>query len=93
MKTRVILLLVLVLLLMLTGVVLAQSEPPRQSHLWYQVEQITLTGNGYHLLTRTWQFQKQTSGGGYHLQSLNVPDLRGNGCCCTYLPCQWQSAP
>lgn len=93
MKTHIILFVALVLLLVLAGVVLAQSGPPRQPHQWYSMEQATLVGRNYNLVSRVWQFDTQASGGDYRLQSLNTPDLRGNGCCCTFLPCQWHNSP
>jgi hypothetical protein len=31
--------------------------------------------------------QGSASGGGYRLLGPASPTLRGNGCCCTYLPC------
>ena len=33
------------------------------------------------------QVEGSTSGGGYRLLGPASPTLRGNGCCCTYLPC------
>lgn len=94
MKSKLILLVALVILLVLAGGVLAQPNPSSSPHSaqWYSVEQSTLTGNNYHLASRVWQFDPQASGGDYRLQSLTTPDLRGNGCCCTFLPCQWRNA-
>jgi hypothetical protein len=44
-------------------------------------------GGGYRLTGLAWQFSGIASGGKYRLLGPAAPALRGNGCCCTYLPC------
>lgn len=94
MKSRITLLVALVFLLALAGAALAQSDssPSLQPDRWYRIEPSTLTGNSYQLASRAWQFDSALAGGDYHLQALSAPDLHGNGCCCTFLPCQWLDA-
>jgi hypothetical protein len=43
-----------------------------------------LSGGRYHLTSAAWQV---SSGGGYYLVGPASPGIRGDGCCCTYLPC------
>ena len=45
------------------------------------------SGGGYRLTVLAWQVEGSASGGGYRLLGPASPTLRGNGCCCTYLPC------
>ena len=77
----------LVCVLLLAGVVLAQSGGGSDSSTWYTVEQGTASGMGYCLTSQGWRVSGMASGGGYHLLSPAVPELRGSGCCCTYIPC------
>jgi hypothetical protein len=73
-------------LLLLGTVALAQSgghDPPT----WYSVEQGVASGGGYRLTSLNWQASGTVSGAGYRLLGPTSPTLRGNGCCCTWLPC------
>jgi hypothetical protein len=73
------------LLLISTGV-LAQPgghDPPVR----YTVVQGTASGGDYHLTSLTWRVSGTASGVGYRLLGPVSTLLRGNGCCCTYLPC------
>ncbi len=88
MKTQTVALvfLAVVVLLLLGGVALAQSGE-RSPTVWYAVQHGTVSGSGYHLTSSAWQVSGTASGTGYHLLSPASPTLRGNGCCCTFLPC------
>ena len=79
MKQRVILVVVVVMLL-LTGVTLAHAD--RQ----YTVQSGTSSGQGYRLIGTSWQVSGTASGGDYLLLQPAATELRGSGCCCTYLP-------
>jgi hypothetical protein len=75
--------------LLVTGA-LAQSIGP------YQVEGGMISGEGYRLTTANWQVSGAASGGGYRLLATEgraAPELRGSGCCCTYLPCVLRQSP
>ena len=86
MKTRAAILVAIVALLLLGTVALAQSGGPAPS-TWYTVEQGAASGGGYRLTVLAWQVEGSASGGGYRLLGPASPTLRGNGCCCAYLPC------
>ena len=62
----------------LTGT-LSQSDAPTLSGGHYQVTDMTLRNTQ----SNAWS----ASGGRYHLQGPASPQLTGNGCCCTFLPC------
>jgi hypothetical protein len=86
MKTRTIILVATVALLFLGSVALAQTgghDPP----ILYTVEQGAASGRGYRLTSLGWEVSGIASGGDYRLLGPASPTLRGNGCCCTYLPC------
>jgi len=83
---RKIIFLTLILVLVLATTALAQvkssarpdtasSSPPGHE---------MLSGGHYHLTNAAWQV---SSGGGYFLMGPAKPQLTGNGCCCTFLPC------
>ena len=76
----------LVCVLLVAGATSAQSSG-QPSPPWYTVEQDRASGGRYHLTSLSWHVSGATSGGGYRLLSPSSPTLRGNGCCCTYLPC------
>ena len=83
---RIAILTAIVALLLLGAVALAQPgghDPPT----WYTVEQGTVSGGGYYLTSLAWRASGTAGGGGYRLLGPASPALRGNGCCCTYLPC------
>jgi hypothetical protein len=86
MKTRAAILVAIVALLLLGTVALAQSGGP-DPPTWYTVEQGAASGEGYRLTVLAWQVEGSASGGGYRLLGPASPTLRGNGCCCTFLPC------
>jgi hypothetical protein len=46
-----------------------------------------LRGGHYRLTSLTQAPGDLASGGRYHLQALDSPQLAGVGCCCMYLPC------
>jgi hypothetical protein len=74
------LLLLLVFVLLSTGA--AALSAPR-----YEVQAATLAGGGYQLTTSESQIDNVAAGGAYRLLGPAAPELRGSGCCCTYLPC------
>ena len=80
MKQRAILVAVVVTLLLTT---VALAQPDRQ----HRVERGTISGEGYHLTSTSWQVSGMASGGDYYLLDPAALNLRGSGCCCTYLPC------
>lgn len=67
--------------------VLPVSAAPTQSPGPYQVEDGMISGEGYSLTTVDWLVSGTAVGAGYRLLGLAAPELRGSGCCCTYLPC------
>ena len=77
---------VLACVLLLVGAALAQSGS-QPSPPWYAVEQGRASGGRYHLTSVSWYVSGTASSGSYRLLSLSSPTLRGNGCCCTYIPC------
>jgi hypothetical protein len=83
---RIAIFIAIVALLLLGTVALAQSGGPNPPTL-YTVEQGAASGGGYHLTSLAWQVSGEISGENYRLLGPAVPTLRGNGCCCTYLPC------
>lgn len=87
MKTRLsILLLLTVMSLVMVNAVVAQPDraaatnPPA-------LPSAMVTDEVYHLENLRWQFDGTAHGGLYQLLSPQQPTLRGNGCCCTFLPC------
>ncbi len=86
MKTRITILTAIIALLLLGTVALAQSGGGTPPTL-YTVAQGTAAGGSYHLTSLAWHVEGTAGGGGYRLLSPASPALRGNGCCCTYLPC------
>ena len=77
---------VLVCLLLLPGVALAQAGGYGPTTL-YSVRPGAASGGAYRLTGLTWQVEGTAGGGGYRLLAPTAPRLRGNGCCCTWLPC------
>ena len=59
----------------------------------YTVEQVPIAGEGYHLDVSSWQVSGVSTGGGYHLEEAAAPELRGSGCCCTFLPLTLRGSP
>jgi hypothetical protein len=59
----------------------------------YTVEQVPIAGEGYHLNVASWQVSGASSGGSYHLEGPAAPELRGSGCCCTFLPLTLRGSP
>ena len=51
------------------------------------LDEVITKESGYQLTRLTWQVRGEATGGGYALSSPSASDLRGNGCCCTYIPC------
>ena len=83
---RVAILVLVVAFMVLAGAGLAQpgdSELPSP----YMVELGTASGGDYQLTSQGTSITGAMSGGAYRLQGGIQPMLRGNGCCCTYLPC------
>lgn len=92
MKIRTVVLAVTVVVLLVSTGASAHSgehDPPA----WYTVEQGVASGGGYHLAGLTWRVSGAASGGGYRLLGPAAPALRGNGCCCTWLPCVVSNQP
>ena len=83
MKMRNALLLAAVALLLGGSAAAAQSGGP----VGYVVEPDTASGGDYQLTGQGTLVSVEMSGGAYRLQGGIQPMLRGNGCCCTYLPC------
>jgi hypothetical protein len=87
MHTRMILAIVVILLLLLGTGVLAQPDGQ------YRFETATASGGGYQVASFSWQVTGSASGGDYHLFGPAAPNLRGSGCCCTYLPFTLRNVP
>ena len=86
MKTRTIILLLLIAVpLLISSVALARPEQPVASNTTTQPS--PTTGGAYQLDGSTWQISGISTGGLYQLLGPQGSTLRGNGCCCTYLPC------
>ena len=85
MKARTMILGTVAALLLLSAVTLAQSGG-RFPSAPYMVERGTASGGLYRLTGLAWQVEGAADGGGYRL-SPATPTLRGNGCCCTWIPC------
>ena len=83
MKMRNALLLAAVVFLLCGNVAAAQSGGP----VGYVVEADTVSGGDYQLTGQGASAAVEMSGGAYRLQGGIQPMLRGNGCCCTYVPC------
>jgi hypothetical protein len=86
MNTRIVVLTFLLVLLVSGKMTLAQSgerEPP----IWPAVEQVTSIGGGYFHTNLGWTVSGAASGGDYRLSGPTRATLRGDGCCCTWLPC------
>ena len=81
MKTRITLLMFLIAFLLLSTGASALSGPR------YQVETGTISGGSYQLASFGAQTGSIAAGGAYRLLGPSVPNLRGSGCCCTYVPC------
>jgi hypothetical protein len=75
---------VTILLLVVVGVSLLASLALVQPA--YADQDVVYSG-GYQLATARWQIAGEVSGPGYHLRISGSPSLRGNGCCCSHLPC------
>ena len=87
MKTRLVIAVVVVALLLLCSASVGAQSLGKDPPVWYQVERGALSGGRYHLASLSWEFDGPASGDGYRLFSPTGPALRGNGCCCTFLPC------
>jgi hypothetical protein len=85
MKPQTAILVIRAALVLLSGFALAQSEgqPPSSP---YAVEPGTMSGAGYQLTGLTWQVSGTATGATYRLDWVGSPELRGSGCCCTYVP-------
>lgn len=44
------------------------------------------SGGNYQLTVENWSESVAARGGNYTVLSIESPELRGNGCCCVYLP-------
>lgn len=86
MKIRLIISIAMVALSLVSVAALAQLSDGGDLSTQYAVERGTASGGGYRLTGIDWQLDGVASGGDYHLVPAS-PTLRGNGCCCTYLPC------
>ncbi|NOZ28318.1 MAG: hypothetical protein GXP39_09745 [Chloroflexi bacterium] len=73
--------------LLLAGVVLAQPSRQSGSPTLYTIGPGVASSDLYRLIGVSWDVDGTASGGGYRLLDPSGPALRGNGCCCTYLPC------
>ncbi len=76
----------LICVLLLVGAALAQSGS-QSSPSWYVVETGKVAGGGYSLTSLVWSTSGTIQGQGYALLGPAAPTLRGNGCCCSFLPC------
>jgi hypothetical protein len=71
-------LIVFVAISMLASLVLVQPA---------SADPVPINTGGYHLVPVRWHLAGEASGSGYYLRMPGSPALRGNGCCCTHLPC------
>jgi hypothetical protein len=82
----------LALILLTSSQAMAQRKEPAQP-AWSVASNRTLTGGSYSLENLSWKVSGRLSGEGFRLESPEDPDLTGSGCCCTYLPCVFNSPP
>ena len=75
------------LLLILLAFVLSSTGASALSAPYYQVETGTIVGGDYQLISSRLPVDNVSAGGAYRLLGPSAPELRGSGCCCTYLPC------
>ena len=75
------------LLLFLTALLLLSTGTSAMSGPRYQVEPTTLSGGSYQIGSFGVQAGNLATGGEYRLLGPSAPELRGSGCCCTYVPC------
>ncbi len=92
MRRQMVIIVLVIASLLLSTVALAQSGPHKPP-LLYTVKAGTASGGHYHLSSMAWEVGGTAYGGGYHLQGLLRPTLRGNGCCCVYVPCVFRNYP
>ena len=80
---------IMVLLLVMTFAFVLVASFTTRSALAQAWEEYPLNevDSGYQLTRLTWHVSGEVSGGGYSLSSPSSPSLRGNGCCCAFLPC------
>jgi hypothetical protein len=71
---------------------IAQVGEPSQAACYVAYEGV-ISGAGYRLTSLVWQVSGVVTGGDYRLSRASVPNLRGSGCCCTYLPILLRNAP
>jgi hypothetical protein len=76
----------LICVLILVGVAFAQSGS-QPSPPWYVIGTGKASGGGYYLTSLVWSASGTIQGQGYTLLGPAAPNLRGNGCCCSFLPC------
>ena len=89
---RVIYFMLIIALLVLASGAVAQTDDSELSPLC-MVGQGSVSGGAYRLTSLLWQINGSVRGGSYQLAVPALPSLRGNGCCCTYLPIMVGSAP
>jgi hypothetical protein len=75
------------LMLLLLALLLLSAGAGALSNVGCQVVAATISGGGYQLTSFEAQPSNVATGGAYRLLGPAVPELRGSGCCCTYLPC------
>jgi hypothetical protein len=75
-----------VLIVVLVGVLLGSAVPAHSAPELGIVAQHVAVGGRYQLTVTACPQGVIASGGGYWLLSPSQPLLRGNGCCCIYLP-------
>lgn len=76
-----------VLLVLLVGTLLVTSTGLAQGGSSARPEAVALSGGHYRLVSLAAPANVLAGGGGYTLWGPPAPELRGSGCCCTYLPC------
>lgn len=65
----------------------------RPAALWAVLGGEISSGGAYRLASLSWQVGGVAGSESYQLSGQRTPTLRGNGCCCTYLPCVAQDSP
>jgi len=86
---------ILVVVLLLGGVTLQAAVPAtaQTGGPLMTIQTGMVAGGGYQLTSLAWLVSGEISGKNYRLLGPAVPTLRGNGCCCTYLPCVLRNLP
>lgn len=80
---------------LLGGFFLTSQMDPEQAianydPIWIVEAHQTASADDYQLHSLGWQVSGTLTSASYRLQAPNNINLRGSGCCCSYLPCLYK---